>query len=52
MIWHLEDYVPTAQCYQYNIICSLESHERNHKPVNDEASSGGGRTLSSNTKER
>ena len=44
-----EDSVTTEKCDRYNIICSIDDCERNHKSVNDEACSGGGRPLQFNS---
>ena len=44
-----EYYVTTARRDRYNLMCSIETHEKNHKCVYDEASSDGGRPLSSNS---
>ena len=58
--WHdsvFEDYFITSKCAKYNIICSIEEHEKNQKSVNrrktenDETSSGGARPLSLNSPE-
>ena len=46
-----EDYVKTTRRERYNLMCSIEAHERKHKYVNDEASSGGGRPLPPNSTE-
>ena len=46
-----EDYCTTAKCDKYNIMCSIEAHEKNqksvikHNPVNDDTSSDGTRPL-------
>ena len=45
----LEDYFKTAKRGRYNLMCSIEAHERNHKLVNYDASSGGGIPLPSNS---
>ena len=47
-----EDYVTTAKCDRYNLMCSIYAYERNHKLVNEEASSGGVRTQPSNSIEK
>ena len=52
-----EDYFKTDKRDKYNIMCSIEAHEKKqklvneNKPVNDETSSGGARTLPSNSTE-
>ena len=43
-----EDYVTTTRQDRYNLMCSIEAHEREHKTINDDASSGGERPLLSN----
>ena len=40
-----EDYVRTDRRDLYNLMYPIESHEREHKSLTDEASSGGGRPL-------
>ena len=40
-----EDYITTTKRDRYNLMCSIESHERNHKLINDKEISGGGRPL-------
>ena len=40
-----EYYVTTSKHDKYNLMCSIESHEKNHKHVNDQASNGGVRPL-------
>ena len=40
-----QDYVTTNKRDRYSLMCSIESHESKHKLVNDEASSGGGLSL-------
>ena len=39
-----EDYVTTDRRDRYNLMCSIEAHKRDHKTINDDASSGGGIT--------
>ena len=46
--WHgllFYNYVTTDKRERYNLRCLIEDHEINHKYVNDEASSGGGRPI-------
>ena len=38
-------YVTAARHDQYNPMCSIEAHETEHKSIDDEAGSGGGRPL-------
>ena len=45
-----EDYVTTDRRDRYNLMCSIEAHERDHKTINDDASSGGGMPLPSKSK--
>ena len=45
-----EDYVTTFIRDQYNTIFTIEDHEREHKFLSDEASSGGDRPLPLNSK--
>ena len=46
-----EDYVTATKCDRYDLICSIDAHERDHKYVNDEASSGGVRPVQFNSSE-
>ena len=46
-----EYYVITSKRDRYNLMCSIDAYEINHKLVNYEASSGGCRTLPSNLTE-
>ena len=45
-----EDYVTTDRQGIYNLMCSIEAHKRYQKTINDDASSGGGIPLPSNSK--
>ena len=38
-------YVTAARHDQYNPMCSIEAHETEHKSIDDETGSGGGRPL-------
>ena len=44
-----EYYVTNSICDRYNLMCSIESHEREHKYINDGESSGGGIPLPYNS---
>ena len=44
----VEDYITTVRWYIYNIICSIEAHDRDNPTVNDDSSSGGGIPLTPN----
>ena len=52
-----EEYFTTSKRDKYNILCSIEAHEKNqksvnkHKPINDKKSSGGDKPLSPNSTE-
>ena len=45
-----EDYVTTNRKDRYNLFCSIEAHERYHKTINYDASSGGGIPIPYNSK--
>ena len=44
-----EDYITTGSIYRYNLICSIDAHDKIHPTKNDDTSSGGGILLPYNS---
>ena len=40
-----EDYITTGSIYRYNLICSIDAHDKIHPTENDDTSSGVARPL-------